>query len=92
MYLVAIAWLYVALMMSLAEAFHPQGGWLGALFTFLLYGLLPISVVLYVMGTPLRRRQRAQEEARSQEAGAQAAPSPAASPASASRVAGSPEA
>ncbi|MFM2068794.1 MAG: hypothetical protein RLZZ584_3703 [Pseudomonadota bacterium] len=58
MYLVAIGWMYVALMMALAEAFHPQGGVLGAIVTFVLYGVLPVSIVMYVMGTPMRRRAR----------------------------------
>lgn len=58
MYLVAMGWLYVAVMMSLAEAMHPSGTALGAMVTFLLYGLLPIGLVLYVMGTPLRRKAR----------------------------------
>ncbi len=58
MYLVAIAWMYVVLMMSLAEALSTQGTVLGALITFVLYGLLPLSLVLYVMGTPGRRRAR----------------------------------
>ena len=58
MYLVAIAWLYVVLMMSLAEALSTQGSVLGAVITFVLYGLLPLSLVLYVMGTPGRRRAR----------------------------------
>lgn len=56
MYLVAIAWLYVALMMSVAEANHPTGTLLGGLITFVLYGLLPVTLVLYLMGTPQRRR------------------------------------
>jgi hypothetical protein len=56
MYLVLIAWLYVALMMAVAEATSPVGSWLGALFTFLLYGILPMVVVAYIMGTPARRR------------------------------------
>ena len=29
-----------------------------AIFTFLLYGVLPCSIVLYLMGTPMRRRAR----------------------------------
>jgi membrane protein implicated in regulation of membrane protease activity len=62
MYLVAIAWLYVAVMMAIAEATHSQGSLLGAIITFLLYGVLPLSVVLYVMGAPLRRRQRLQQD------------------------------
>lgn len=58
MYLVAIAWMYVVLMMAVAEALSSQGTVLGALFTLLLYGLLPLGIVLYIMGTPLRRRTR----------------------------------
>ena len=56
MYLVLIAWMYVALMMALAEATSPVGSLLGAAFTFLLYGVLPMAVVGYIMGTPARRR------------------------------------
>ena len=62
MYLVAIAWLYVAVIMAIAEATHSQGSILGAIITLLLYGVLPLSLVLYVMGTPMRRRQRLQQE------------------------------
>jgi hypothetical protein len=58
MYLVVIAWFYVAVMMALAEAFSGNGTVLGAIVTFFLYGLLPISLVIYVMGTPLRRKAR----------------------------------
>lgn len=58
MYLVAIAWLYVALMMAVAEATHPQGTILGAVFTFLLYGAGPVALVMYLLGTPARRRAR----------------------------------
>ncbi len=58
MYLVAIAWMYVAVMMAIAEAVSSQGTVLGAVFTFVLYGALPLSVVLYIMGKPARRRAR----------------------------------
>ncbi len=58
MYLVAIAWLYVVVMMALAEALSPQGSVLGAFFTLVLYGALPVVVVLYIMGAPHRRRAR----------------------------------
>jgi hypothetical protein len=58
MYLVAIAWMYVVLMMAVAEALSTQGSLLGAFFTLLLYGVAPLSLVLYLMGTPLRRRAR----------------------------------
>ena len=63
MYLVAIAWFYVALLMAAAEAMSSQGSLIGACITFILYGLLPISIVLYVMGAPHRRRALRQREA-----------------------------
>ncbi len=62
MYLVAIAWLYVTLMMALAEATSSQGTVLGAIVTFVLYGALPLGLVLYLLGTPMRRRKRLAEE------------------------------
>jgi hypothetical protein len=64
MYLTVIAWLYVVLMMSAVEAASPQGTVLGAITTFILYGLLPLSILIYIMGTPARRRARKAEEAR----------------------------
>jgi membrane protein implicated in regulation of membrane protease activity len=64
MYLVLIAWIYVAFMMAVAEATSPVGSLLGAVFTFLLFGLLPMSVVGYIMGSPARRRAiKAKQEA-----------------------------
>jgi mannose/fructose/N-acetylgalactosamine-specific phosphotransferase system component IID len=63
MYLVAIAWIYVVLMMSIVEATASNGSVLGAVITFALYGALPLSIVLYVMGTPHRRRARLAAEA-----------------------------
>jgi len=55
-YLVVIAWMYVVLMMAVAEAASPNGTVLGAVVTFVLYGLVPLSIVVYLMGTPQRRR------------------------------------
>lgn len=63
MYLVPIAWLYVALMMSVAEATNSNGTLLGAFITFALYGLLPVSLVLYFMGAPARKRALRAREA-----------------------------
>jgi hypothetical protein len=63
MYLVAIAWMYVVLMMAVAEALSSQGTVLGAVFTLLLYGVLPLGILLYIMGTPLRRQRRQRLEA-----------------------------
>ena len=76
MYLVLIAWLYVALMMAVAEATSPVGSLMGAIFTFLLYGLLPMGVVGYIMGSPARKRaRRAQEMADRENIGRQPEPS-----------------
>ena len=63
MYLVAIAWMYVVLMMAVAEAMSPQGTVLGAVFTLLLYGVAPLALLLYILGTPHRRRRRQAQEA-----------------------------
>ena len=65
MTIVAIAWIYVVLMMALSEALSKQGSVLGAVITFFLYGVLPLSIVLYVMGTPARRAARRAAEAAS---------------------------
>jgi hypothetical protein len=64
MYLIAIAWMYVVVMMSVAEATAPNGTVLGAIITFVLYGLLPCAILIYIMGTPMRRKAiRAKEKA-----------------------------
>lgn len=63
MYLVVIGWMYVVLMMSVAEASNSTGSILGAIVTFFLYGLLPVVIVVYVMGTPARRKQIKAREA-----------------------------
>jgi hypothetical protein len=56
MYIVPIAWLYVSLMMAVAEATNTNGTVLGAIMTFVLYGLLPIGLILYFMGSKGRKR------------------------------------
>jgi hypothetical protein len=68
-YIVVIAWAYVAIMMAVAEANHPQGTLLGAFFTFVLYGVGPVALLLYFAG---RKGRRAAREAR--EAAASGAP------------------
>lgn len=69
MWIVAIAWMYVAVMMAVAEAFSPQGSVLGAVFTLLLYGIAPLALVMYLLGTPARRRAlRAAEKAEAEAA------------------------
>jgi len=78
MYIVAIAWGFVALLMAAAEAISPQGTILGALITLLFYGVLPLSLLTYILGTPGRkRRRRAAEALEEADAGGHAPPGPA---------------
>lgn len=61
MYIVAIAWVYVTLMMAITEE-----SVVGGVLTFVFYGLAPLALFLWLFGTPARRRrarQRAAEEA-----------------------------
>lgn len=50
MYIVAIAWLYVTILMAATEP-----SLVGGLLTFLFYGLAPLALCLYLFG---RRRSR----------------------------------
>jgi hypothetical protein len=63
MYLVVIAWAYVVLMVAVAEAASSNGTLLGAALTLLIWGVLPLTIVTYLMGTPARRRARKSAEA-----------------------------
>jgi hypothetical protein len=76
MYIIVIAWAFVVVLMAAAEATASEGSLLGAFFTLLLYGVLPLSIVLYVMGTPARSRARkaAEREAAAEPPPAAAAP------------------
>ena len=51
MYIIAIAWLYVVLLMAITEKSLIAG-----LLTFIFYGLLPCALLLWLLGT--RHRQR----------------------------------
>jgi len=57
MYIVAIAWIYVTLLMALTEPNVTAG-----ILTFALYGLMPLALLLWLFGTPLRRRKRERDE------------------------------
>lgn len=72
MYIVPIAWMFVVVLMTIAEATSTQGTLLGAFFTFLLYGLLPLAIVMYVLGTPGRRRARVAADNAAEAAAAEA--------------------
>lgn len=59
MYIVAIGWMYVVTLMAATETNLVAG-----IVTFLFYGALPCSVLVYLMGTKSRRLKRqAKEEA-----------------------------
>lgn len=59
MYLVAIAWLYVTIIMAASEA-----SIVAAAMTLLSYGLLPLALFLWLIGTPQRRRSMRERAAR----------------------------
>ncbi|MSQ65992.1 MAG: hypothetical protein EXR37_06585 [Limnohabitans sp.] len=58
LYIVAIGWMFVVVLMTVVEATAPNGSLLGAFFTFFLYGVIPLGLVLYLLGTPLRMKQQ----------------------------------
>jgi hypothetical protein len=68
MYIVAIGWLWVVLMMAVTEISVTAG-----ILTFFFYGLAPLALFLWLAGTPARRRRRsavmADKEVRQQDGG-----------------------
>jgi hypothetical protein len=52
MYVIAIGWIYVTLLMAVTETNVTAG-----ILTFALYGLMPLSLLLWIFGTPGRRRR-----------------------------------
>jgi hypothetical protein len=91
-YLVVIAWMYVVLMMSVAEATNTTGSVLGAIVTFFLYGVLPLVVVVYLLRTPQRRRAIKAREAAEDAAHAAGRAAPSAQPDAGGEAAGAAEA
>ncbi|MBZ0104171.1 MAG: hypothetical protein K8H84_00940 [Sulfuricella denitrificans] len=69
MYIIAIGWLYVVLMMSITETSMIAG-----VMTFLFYGLVPLAIFLWLFGTPQRRRSMAAKENPGKPDGADAKP------------------
>ena len=57
MYIVAIGWLYVVLMMSVSETSVVAG-----VMTFFWYGLMPVALLLWLMGRPSRRKTSLAEQ------------------------------
>lgn len=67
MYIVAIAWMFVVTLMAVVESTASNGSLLGAIITFVFYGILPLGLVMYLLGTPLRMRHNKAKEAAEQE-------------------------
>lgn len=53
MYIIAIGWMYVVVLMAFSET-----GLVAGLATFIFYGLLPVSLILWLGGAKARRQQR----------------------------------
>lgn len=65
MYIVAIGWLYVTVLMAATERSVTAG-----VLTFLAYGLAPLALLLWLFGGPRRRRDAARAAAMSTDADA----------------------
>ncbi|MDP1613710.1 MAG: hypothetical protein Q8M11_21835 [Sulfuritalea sp.] len=57
MYVIAIGWLYVTLLMAATEANITAG-----VLTFVVYGAAPLALFLWLFGTPQRNRNRLSRE------------------------------
>ena len=68
MHRIVIGRTYVTRRRAGAEATSPQGTVLGAIITFALYGLLPMGILVYILGTPSRKRKIKAREAAEQAA------------------------
>ncbi len=61
MYIIAIGWLYVTVLMAITETSIVAG-----VLTLLFYGLFPVALLLWLLSSPVRRqrqRYRAEQEA-----------------------------
>lgn len=54
MYIIAIAWLYITFLMAATEASVTAG-----ILTFIFYGLMPCGLLMWILGTPQRKRKKA---------------------------------
>ena len=57
MYVIAIGWLYVTLLMAATEENITAG-----VLTFVVYGAAPLALLLWLFGTPQRNRKRLARE------------------------------
>jgi ABC-type transport system involved in cytochrome bd biosynthesis fused ATPase/permease subunit len=62
LYLIAIAWIFVVLMMAITES-----SFIAGIMTFIFYCIIPLSLVLYILSSSTRKRKiRAEFEAKRQ--------------------------
>lgn len=54
MYIIAVAWLYVALLAAAADT-----SVIGGVLTFVFWGVAPLALFLWLVGTPARHRHAA---------------------------------
>jgi hypothetical protein len=57
-YIVAIGWLFVIIMMAITAT-----SFLSGVVTLLCYGILPLGLFLWIVGTPQRRRRPVSRDA-----------------------------
>lgn len=62
MYIIAIGWLYVVVLMAFTETSVVAG-----IATLLFYGVLPVGILLYLGGAKARRRRRLLADQRADE-------------------------
>jgi hypothetical protein len=67
--LIAIGWLYVVGMIAVVQAVGRDGTVVGAVLTFVGWGLLPLGLVAYLFFSPARRRARRAAEIAERSAG-----------------------
>ncbi|ENO83004.1 MAG TPA: hypothetical protein DCY18_09520 [Thauera sp.] len=58
MYLIPIAWLYVAILVAVSEDTVVAG-----VLTFVFWGIAPLALFMWIFGTPARRRRQREREA-----------------------------
>lgn len=68
MYIIAIAWAYITILMAATEP-----NLIAGLLTLVFYGILPLALLLWIFGTPKRRYLRHQLEQKNDSTKADAA-------------------
>lgn len=66
MYIVVIAWLFVALIIAISQA-----SLVASVLSFVFWGLVPLSLIVWLFGTSERRRRKAKQTNQSPSSDAQ---------------------